>query len=37
MKLKNPCICIAHFKDEDIEGALKFEMGELAPTASYWK
>ncbi|XP_065722098.2 zinc finger protein 2 [Drosophila suzukii] len=27
MKLKNPCICIAHFKDEDIEGALKFEMG----------
>lgn len=27
LKLKNPCICIEHFKDEDIEGSLKFEMG----------
>ncbi|XP_016983218.2 zinc finger protein 184 [Drosophila rhopaloa] len=27
LKWKNPCICIEHFKDEDIEGSLKFEMG----------
>ncbi|XP_017083889.2 zinc finger protein 845 [Drosophila eugracilis] len=27
LKLKNPCICITHFKDEDIEGSLKFQMG----------
>ncbi|KAH8334903.1 hypothetical protein KR074_002175 [Drosophila pseudoananassae] len=26
-KIKNPCICIEHFKQEDIEGSLKFEMG----------
>ncbi|KAH8346429.1 hypothetical protein KR084_000224 [Drosophila pseudotakahashii] len=27
LKAKDPCICIEHFKDEDIVGALKFEMG----------
>lgn len=27
-KIKNPYICIEHFKQEDIEGSLKFEMGE---------
>ncbi|XP_017012899.2 zinc finger protein 2 [Drosophila takahashii] len=27
LKTKNPIICIEHFKDEDIQGALKFEMG----------
>ncbi|EDV42985.1 uncharacterized protein Dana_GF18255, isoform A [Drosophila ananassae] len=26
-KIKNPYICIEHFKQEDIEGSLKFEMG----------
>ncbi|KAH8292552.1 hypothetical protein KR054_012604 [Drosophila jambulina] len=27
LKVKNPCICIEHFRDEDIEGSIKFEMG----------